>query len=276
MLKRVTLFIPVLLLLFSSVALAHPGRTDSKGGHTCRTNCSKWGLSNGEYHYHGGSSKSSSSASTSSTTTSKTVDNRSEEEKKADSYIWQGDYYIKAENYYNALYYYIKVNETGYTWKVNQGNKDLAAKKTAEQASNSYANDQLAKARQYYTLLGEDSSYKSLYDVPGKLQLITARQAFLDAFGVARWYFKQGDFVNAVLVADKEMGKGLSKNAHAIKFMDEAALKLSQQAYKDFRNADYTKSLRSYNVLANAVYVPADLKESAVKNVKIVQNYIKE
>src|SRR5918992_1192280 len=33
---------------------AHPGRTDSSGGHTCRTNCASWGLSSGEYHYHGG------------------------------------------------------------------------------------------------------------------------------------------------------------------------------------------------------------------------------
>ncbi len=32
--------------------LAHPGNTDSVGCHTCRTNCSKWGLSQGEYHCH--------------------------------------------------------------------------------------------------------------------------------------------------------------------------------------------------------------------------------
>lgn len=31
---------------------AHPGRTDSSGCHTCRTNCAKWGLSTGEYHCH--------------------------------------------------------------------------------------------------------------------------------------------------------------------------------------------------------------------------------
>ena len=44
------------LLVFSSplIAEAHPGRTDSSGGHTCRTNCESWGLGYGEYHYHGG------------------------------------------------------------------------------------------------------------------------------------------------------------------------------------------------------------------------------
>ena len=31
---------------------AHPGRTDSSGCHTCRTNCPSWGLSYGEYHCH--------------------------------------------------------------------------------------------------------------------------------------------------------------------------------------------------------------------------------
>jgi LPXTG-motif cell wall-anchored protein len=40
------------VFLFSNNVLAHPGRTDSSGCHTCRTNCSSWGLSSGEYHCH--------------------------------------------------------------------------------------------------------------------------------------------------------------------------------------------------------------------------------
>lgn len=39
--------------LIPNIGLAHPGRTDSYGCHTCRTNCPKWGLSYGEYHCHG-------------------------------------------------------------------------------------------------------------------------------------------------------------------------------------------------------------------------------
>ncbi len=34
-------------------ASAHPGRTNASGCHTCRTNCPKWGLKDGEYHCHG-------------------------------------------------------------------------------------------------------------------------------------------------------------------------------------------------------------------------------
>ena len=36
----------------TAVASAHPGRTDSYGCHTCRTNCPSWGLPRGEYHCH--------------------------------------------------------------------------------------------------------------------------------------------------------------------------------------------------------------------------------
>ncbi|GGH17474.1 MBL fold metallo-hydrolase [Paenibacillus segetis] len=53
--KLISLF-AVFILLCSLIPLelanAHPGRTDANGGHTCRTNCAKWGLKTGEYHYH--------------------------------------------------------------------------------------------------------------------------------------------------------------------------------------------------------------------------------
>lgn len=40
------------MLIIPSISFAHPGRTDSSGCHTCRTNCASWGLSTGEYHCH--------------------------------------------------------------------------------------------------------------------------------------------------------------------------------------------------------------------------------
>ncbi|NQX45364.1 MBL fold metallo-hydrolase [Paenibacillus tritici] len=53
-----SVFISLVLILLPVIAEAHPGRTDANGGHYCRTNCAKWGLENGEYHYHnGGGSK---------------------------------------------------------------------------------------------------------------------------------------------------------------------------------------------------------------------------
>ena len=41
---------------------AHPGRTDSSGSHTCRTNCNRWGLGDSEYHHHGGGGSSAGSS----------------------------------------------------------------------------------------------------------------------------------------------------------------------------------------------------------------------
>jgi micrococcal nuclease len=59
-----TVLIICLFLLFSTIQVeAHPGRTDASGGHTCRTNCDKWGYNTGEYHYHSGGGDSSSGGS---------------------------------------------------------------------------------------------------------------------------------------------------------------------------------------------------------------------
>ena len=40
------------MILLAGIVYAHPGRTDSYGCHTCRTNCASLGLSYGEYHCH--------------------------------------------------------------------------------------------------------------------------------------------------------------------------------------------------------------------------------
>lgn len=55
MLKNLRFLIPILILalIFPLSALAHPGRTNVSGCHTCKTNCESWGLKKGEYHCHG-------------------------------------------------------------------------------------------------------------------------------------------------------------------------------------------------------------------------------
>lgn len=45
------LFIAFSFVLIQPV-LAHPGRTDKRGCHTCYTNCKKYGLRYGQYHCH--------------------------------------------------------------------------------------------------------------------------------------------------------------------------------------------------------------------------------
>ncbi|WP_153721101.1 YHYH domain-containing protein [Sporosarcina cascadiensis] len=63
--KKLVITLSIILissLIFTEKTSAHPGRTDSNGGHTCRTNCAKWGLKTGEYHYHNGGGSSTNSA----------------------------------------------------------------------------------------------------------------------------------------------------------------------------------------------------------------------
>jgi len=50
--KLIILATSFCLTVFPLVSFAHPGRTDSSGCHTCKTNCPNWGLLYGEYHCH--------------------------------------------------------------------------------------------------------------------------------------------------------------------------------------------------------------------------------
>lgn len=52
--KKIIILLLGIFFAFPSVALAHPGRLDSNGGHYCHKNCEKWGLDYEEYHYHSG------------------------------------------------------------------------------------------------------------------------------------------------------------------------------------------------------------------------------
>lgn len=75
--KKIKRLIMIMIVVLSPLYVeAHPGRTDSNGCHTCRTNCAKWGLSYGQYHCHRktNSSTSTSSSNTNKTTTTKVLD----------------------------------------------------------------------------------------------------------------------------------------------------------------------------------------------------------
>lgn len=56
--KRILPFLLIFTFVFSALlpilANASPGGLDKNGGHTCRTNCAKYGLKTGQYHYHNG------------------------------------------------------------------------------------------------------------------------------------------------------------------------------------------------------------------------------
>lgn len=66
--KNILKFLMLIILFHGMTVHAHPGRTDSYGCHTCKTNCESYGLSYGEYHCHNGSSNSNNSSATQKTT----------------------------------------------------------------------------------------------------------------------------------------------------------------------------------------------------------------
>lgn len=73
--RKIKRLIMIMIVILSPLYVeAHPGRTDSNGCHTCRTNCAKWGLSYGQYHCHGRTNSSNSSSNTNKTTTTKVLD----------------------------------------------------------------------------------------------------------------------------------------------------------------------------------------------------------
>ncbi len=73
--KKIKGLIMIMIVILSPLYVeAHPGRTDSNGCHTCRTNCAKWGLSYGQYHCHGKTNSSTSSSNTNKTMTTKALD----------------------------------------------------------------------------------------------------------------------------------------------------------------------------------------------------------
>ena len=73
--RKIKRLIMIMIVILSPLYVeAHPGRTDSNGCHTCRTNCAKWGLSYGQYHCHGRTNSSTSSSNTNKTPTTKVLD----------------------------------------------------------------------------------------------------------------------------------------------------------------------------------------------------------
>lgn len=58
--KKFGLFLVGVMILVPIEVLGHPGGLDNKGCHYCRTNCSKWGLKQDEYHCHKGNTYTNS------------------------------------------------------------------------------------------------------------------------------------------------------------------------------------------------------------------------
>ncbi|MED4461813.1 YHYH domain-containing protein [Metabacillus fastidiosus] len=141
--KNLAIIILILLTLgISDSVYAHPGRTDGNGGHTCRTNCAKWGYSTGEYHTHNGGSSSSSGGDSSSSSSSSVVESSgpspeeiaAQEQTQGEKEGYQTGY---TDGYADAVKNdvgsgtdaYVEGYETGYLKGYDEGMKKLEAEK---------------------------------------------------------------------------------------------------------------------------------------------------
>ncbi len=202
------LFLSVFVL--SMDVHAHPGRTDSNGGHYCRTNCEKWGYEYGEYHYHNGGSSSSSSSSNknsgSSSSSSSTSTNSyyESQEYKTSEYnkgyeagltAGQADYEDLKEANNNALtgstYYkngYKKGYDESYT-EAKQADYDKGYEAGLTAGKQDYEND---KEADNVALTG-GTSYKNGYKKGYDESYAKAKQA--------DYYYKLGEEKGYALVA---------------------------------------------------------------------------
>lgn len=140
-----------IILILPANVLAHPGRTDKYGCHTCYTNCSSWGLSYGQYHCHNGGSSSTTKKSSVKTLSSLYVD--------GEKVTISNNMSIKTNNpspnikaYTTSSVATVKTNQKS---KLSYGNNKITITVTAENKS----------TKKYYLnvyLNNDDTSLKSL------------------------------------------------------------------------------------------------------------------
>ncbi len=70
------LMVGILVIVSPVVVFAHRGGTDANGCHTCKTNCSKYGLYNGQYHCHNNKQGTSNKTTSNKKVNNKTASNR--------------------------------------------------------------------------------------------------------------------------------------------------------------------------------------------------------
>ncbi|GEL05472.1 YHYH domain-containing protein [Rummeliibacillus stabekisii] len=164
-----TAFLCSLVFVLPLSVSAHPGRTDSNGGHTCRTNCEKWGLEYGEYHYHnGGGSNSGSSGSHSNSTSSNTTPSSkinqpvSEPKPKIDAKQVKADKHLKsARILYNSKDYKGTIKELDQIYELgkNSNQTDLLIQSSLsaiyQLAENAFDQNDYSKAKSYVTYIKE-------------------------------------------------------------------------------------------------------------------------
>ncbi|WP_374120900.1 YHYH domain-containing protein [Neobacillus sp. PS3-12] len=257
-------FITIGLIVFaqSSVVSAHPGRTDANGGHYCWTNCGKWGLSYGQYHYHngggstssgGGSSSSSSYSSQQSivTPTPAPVPKVDPVQVEADEHYQDAQGHYKAGEYYEALNEIKAIYDLG---KQNNSVQSLERTILSNMYTQANTDFQQGKYTDASTNVNQIINYAHTpSDLLSQSQPLSQQ---IDTYSKASDYFDlaKGDradkkYKDAIDEAQKSESLVPSNEKEA--FIAETTIELKQAVTTAYENRDYTH-VKSYGKMANS------------------------
>ncbi|WP_404815112.1 YHYH domain-containing protein [Psychrobacillus glaciei] len=214
--------------------MAHSGRTDANGGHTCRTNCEKWGLSYGQYHYHNGGTTQKTSTSKSPQSSSSKTGNTKTETIHVDPYT-QAETLIKtAESYAGSLKW-----ETSYDYRVSKYSSNPVSQIDMKLYNNTKIAINAAKANTNVFLY---SNLEERLNVLNDVYLRT--QAYIDAINSGEKLLVQSQNYQSFNKQDASSDK--TKNAY------NELIKLSQKTntmiYRVYGKSTREAMLEKYNV----------------------------
>ena len=160
---------------------AHPGRTDSRGCHTCRTNCEKWGLSYDEYHCHNGGGSSSSNNNNSNTYIKPVIEEKKSNNTNIEKITIEGqNITVKQNMEYVTTEEYIDIEATPKDNKTNiainnkhleHGNNKISIIATAEDGSEKTYNLTVI-------LKNDDTSIKKIIINDEQINISTSQTTF--------------------------------------------------------------------------------------------------
>lgn len=243
--KLVALLVFLFIMAISYDASAHPGRTDANGGHTCRTNCEKWGLKTGEYHYHnGGESSSSESTAEAATETSTSYDTNDKDCEDFSSYdevveYWNANGYSATNDPERLDGWGNKVDDgipcevpSGYdTSKINGSPEQIAAKQ-AEQ-------DKQIGEDDGYTA-GLEAGYQDKSNDSNPSGSDAYKEAYAEAFD--KGWIKGNDQLTEEMKAADEAGYALGKKQDKLEIPSKYASNPSvKKSFEDAFNKGVKK-----------------------------------
>ncbi|MFJ8264778.1 hypothetical protein [Peribacillus asahii] len=266
-------FISILLccfvLLLPFTASAHPGRTDSGGGHYCRTNCEQWGEVPGGYHYHnggsssGGSSSSSNSSSSGSTSESAPATSAPESEPKVDEDQVQADQYYKTANdLYNSADYQDAITELEKIYELNKSDsktdnlvqKSVTAIYELAESAVSEGDYPTAKDHLDYIQEYQRSSNQIKQKANKLLEQIEENEAIEDLLSNARTARDENDYEETLSFIQQAQK---IKDSEEIKsFYNETVESLTNDAEVAYQNKQYKQAKKLYKLLVKITATP--------------------